>query len=129
MKFYKKTDFVIISVILLISLIIWGWYRLFYIDTPVVAAIYYDTKLVDTIELDNNQDSVFSIKQQENVVFRLHKDGSISFEKSDCRDKLCVRSGKLKTVGESAACLPNKISIKIIRKNKYSDHDLDIVIR
>lgn len=129
MRFFKKTDIPVIAGILLISLALWGWYRISYLDTPVVAAIYYDSELVEVVELNLNTEKEFRVKQQPDVVFKLHKDGSISFLKSDCKDRLCIRSGRLKTVGQSAACLPNKVSVKIIRKNKNADHDLDIVIR
>ena len=32
---------------------------------------------------------------------------------ADCPDKTCVKTGKIKYVGESIICLPNKISIVI----------------
>ena len=107
-----------IAGILLISLALWGWYRISYLDTPVVAAIYYDPELVEVVELNLNTEKEFRIKQQPDVAFKLHKDGSISFLKSDCKDRLCIRSGRLKTVGQSAARLPNKVSVKIIRRIK-----------
>jgi hypothetical protein len=128
MKFFKKTDIIIVSAILLISLVIWGSYRLFYAETPVVAEIYYETELVETVDLGKSEDKVFSIPQNGHVVFHLYQDGSIRFEESDCPDKICIRSGRLKTVGESAACLPNKIIVKIVRKDQHSDGDPDIVI-
>ena len=40
--------------------------------------------------------------------------GAISFEHSDCRDQICVRTGKLTKPGQAAVCSPlQKISIKI----------------
>ncbi|HHV50946.1 MAG TPA: NusG domain II-containing protein [Candidatus Avimonas sp.] len=127
MKLFKKSDLVVISAILLLSLGIWVWYKAYYSQTPVMAAIYYNSELVDTISLEGGRERDFSIGQNRNVVLRLYSDGSIAFVKSDCRDKLCIRSGKLRTVGQSAACLPNGVSVKIIRQ-KTSDDDLDIVI-
>ena len=42
----------------------------------------------------------------------------VFFSHSDCPDKVCVRSGKMKTAGQWAACLPNKTVVKIIGKEK-----------
>ncbi|MDD3692908.1 MAG: NusG domain II-containing protein [Oscillospiraceae bacterium] len=128
MKFIKKIDILIIAIILLSSLIFWGINRLNTTASPVVAEIYYKSKLVKTISLNNKKDITFSIPQKPNVIFHLYADGSIRFEKSDCRDKICVRSGKLNIVGESAACLPNEIILKIVRKKGDSPDDLDIIL-
>ena len=49
MRFFKKSDIPVIAGILLISLALWGWYRISYLDTPVVAAIYYDSELVEVV--------------------------------------------------------------------------------
>jgi hypothetical protein len=128
MRFFKRTDIIIVLSILLISLAIWVFYGLFYADTPVMAEIYYESRLVERVDLGKNEDRVFTIPQNEHVVFRVFRDGSICFEESDCRDRICIRSGKLKTVGQSAACLPNKIILKIVRKDRYSKDDPDIII-
>ena len=61
------------------------------------------------------------------MVFHLYPDGGICFEKSDCSDKICIHAGKLYTVGQSAACLPNGIIIKIVPAGEHSDNDIDIV--
>ena len=127
MRFFKRTDIIIVSSILLISLAIWVFYGLFYADTPVMAEIYYESRLVERVDLGKNEDRVFTIPQNEHVVFRVFRDGSICFEESDW-DRICIRSGKLKTVGQSAACLPNKIILKIVRKDRYSKDDPDIII-
>lgn len=128
MKFFKKTDLLIVSAILVVSLVFWGAYKLYFSQTPAIAEIYCDSKLVETVDLSKKEDRTFSIPQNEHVVFHLYSDGSIRFEKSSCRDKRCIRSGRLETVGERAACLPNRIVMKIVRKSKRSDGDLDIII-
>ncbi len=43
---------------------------------------------------------------------------AVFFSHSDCPDKVCVRSGKMKTAGQWAACLPNKTVVKISGKEK-----------
>ena len=43
------------------------------------------------------------------------RDGTAFVEKSDCKDKICMRS-ILKKSGDSAVCLPNKLSVRISGK-------------
>lgn len=128
MKFFKKTDILIILSILFISLAIWGINRIITEGSPAVAEIYYKSQLVKTVDLNKGQDRTFSVSQNPNVVFHLYKDGSIRFEQSDCRDKICIRTGRLKTVGQIAACLPNKIIMKIVRSENHDPDDFDIII-
>jgi hypothetical protein len=39
---------------------------------------------------------------------------------SDCPEKICVKTGKITYVGEIIVCVPNKVVIKIIGKQKNS---------
>ena len=75
-----------------------------------VCEIVYDGQLVRTVPLD--QDGVFSIDELPNVVFEA-KEGEIAFIRSDCPDKVCILSGYLHTPGQMAACLPNRVAIRI----------------
>ncbi len=36
------------------------------------------------------------------------------FLESDCPDRLCVQAGLLTRAGESAVCLPNRVSVRIV---------------
>ena len=63
MRFFKRTDIIIVSSILLISLAIWVFYGLFYADTPVMAEIYYESRLVERVDLGKNEDRVFTIRK------------------------------------------------------------------
>lgn len=47
--------------------------------------------------------------------------GAVSFLHSGCRDQICVRTGKLTKAGQTAVCLPAKISVRIIGR----DHTVD----
>ncbi len=128
MKFVKKADIVVISIIVCIALICLSLYHFNFSKKPVVAEIYFQSKCVKVIDLTENKDYKFSISEKPHVVFHVFSDGSICFEESDCPDKICVKTGKIDSVGESAACLPNEIVVKIVPKNKSSEDDLDIVI-
>ena len=39
------------------------------------------------------------------------EDGAAYIREADCPDKTCVRKGKLRYVGQSSVCLPNRLSV------------------
>ena len=62
--------------------------------------------------LELSQDTEFLLPQNPNVRFLVENDG-IAFAASDCPDQVCVNTGFLHRVGQSAACLPNLVSVTI----------------
>jgi len=128
MKFFKRTDILIIIGMIAVSVASWGIYNHAFAEDRVRAEIYYYSDLVKTVDLNTGKDMTFFIPQDKNVVFRLYKDGSIAFVESDCPDKVCIHAGKLKTAGQFAACLPNGIVVKIVPVKDRSADDADLVI-
>lgn len=128
MNFFKKTDLIIVFIIFIVGLALWLVFNFNNSDKPAKAEIYYKSELVSTVDLNTREDKRFSIPQNNNVIFHLTKDGHIGFEKSDCPDKICVRTGMLKNIGETAACLPNEIILKIVPLINRSDDELDMIV-
>lgn len=128
MKFFKKTDMIIIGVILVVAVIAAVLYQTKFGKQPAVAEIYYYSELVETVKLDEKVDKTFTIPQNSHVVFHLYEDGTISFEESDCPDKVCIHTGKIGMVGETAACLPNGIVVKIVQKSGRTKDTVDIIV-
>lgn len=127
MKFFKKTDLIIILILLVISATVYMTYHYLAQDKEAKAEIYLESKLMKTVVLSTGEDSTFSIPGKETVAFHLYEDGSIAFESSDCPDQICVHSGRLHIVGQSAACLPNGLILKIVPINGYNGKN-DVVI-
>lgn len=128
MIFYKKSDFAVIMVIIALGVLFLFGYKAVFGGKSAKAEIYYKFRLAETVPLDRGTERIFSIRQNRNVVFHLYKDGSICFEKSDCPDKVCVRTGRLSMVGETAACLPNQIILKIVSAGGSNDDNVDLII-
>ncbi|MBN2557781.1 MAG: NusG domain II-containing protein [Clostridia bacterium] len=126
MRFFKKTDIIIILVIIAASLVVWGAYRHATRKEPPRAEIYHYSQLVKIIDLDKGEDLVFSIAEEPDVVFHLYPDGSICFEESDCPDQICVHTGRISAPGQFAACLPNGITMKITTGDDADTPDLVI---
>lgn len=127
MKFFKKTDIIIITAILAVSAAIWAVYGAVNSGNKALKAeIYYYNELIAVIDMNTGEDKRFSFPQNKNVVFHLDKEGNISFENSDCPDKICIKTGKLNKAGQSAACLPNGFVMKIVPAGGRSPDDVDI---
>lgn len=132
MKFSKKKDLIIIVLILLIavaSYFIYNIYNQKMRNAGAKAEIYYGSDLVMTVMLNEKIDKTFSLPQNEHVIFHLYEDGTIRFEESNCPDKLCIKSGRLKHIGSSAACLPNKVILKIVPVKDTDSNDVDLIVR
>lgn len=129
MKFFKKSDILVILIIIISGGVLWMVYNSFFASKPAKAEVYYKSDLIKTVDLVKGQDKTFSIPQNKHVIFHLASDGRIRFQESDCPDKICVKTGWLSKVGQTAACLPNEIILKIVpRDNKRSDNDIDMII-
>lgn len=76
----------------------------------VTAVIWRDGEKVREIDLSAVEKS-FEI--QVNGCVLLVERGKISFASSTCRDKLCKKSGYLSKNGDTAACVPNKVVVRI----------------
>ena len=119
--FFKKKDLLTAAVLLAAAAVLWlgmntGSKEYIYAD------IYYDSKVIKTIDLIKTPDTEFSLSENKHVVFQI-RDGKIAFIHSDCPDKICINTGFLSANGQSAACLPNRLLVKI-----RSSDDTDIVI-
>ena len=129
MMFYKRKDYLIILLLLVAAGALYFFNQWNAKDKPVVAEIYVESEKIQTIVLDEAADRTFSIQERPAIVFHFYEEGSIAFESSDCPDKVCVRSGKLHLAGQSAACLPNGVIIKIISTDANNKDGMDLVIQ
>lgn len=124
-NFFKWSDLPLLLVLIAAGLFFWLLPNQNRSEEGTVAEIYYQSELVKTIDLTKGEESVFSIDQKPDVIFHVFPDGSVCFESSDCPDKVCVHTGKLRYAGQSAACLPNGIVLKI----KSTSGGADLILR
>ncbi len=115
MKFAKKSDVILILAIAAAGLLLWVYFGGFFGRSEGLRAeIYHNSSLVRVVDLTGGNEESFSIEGEAGVVFHLYADGSIAFAESDCRDKVCVKTGRLRSAGQTAACLPKRIYVKIV---------------
>ncbi len=108
-RFFNLRDILIIAFIAVFSIV--AFYYFAKGDEGAYAEILYDNKVIKRVDL--SVDKEFSLKNYENVVFKVEK-GGIAFISSDCPDKVCVRTGFIKNKGQSAVCLPNRLTLRIV---------------
>ena len=56
-------------------------------------------------------------------------DGKAYIKEADCPDKLCVKQGKIKRVGQSLICLPNKVVVEVVDTKPDSDSGVDAIVK
>lgn len=122
-KFVKKIDILIIFVLILVCVFI--YFKIFnnkYKKT--LAQISYNGRIIREINLENAKDEIFTLKENKNVSFQI-KDSKIRFVNTKCPDKLCENVGYIYQPNSVAICMPNKVTLKIV---KQKDNETDIIV-
>lgn len=114
----KKHKFIYLADIILIAVILSGaflWNVLKNTQEPSCAVIYVDGQEYKRVDLKIFQE--INIEKVKIIV----EDETVCIVSSDCPDKTCVKSGKIKSVGSTVACVPNKIVVTIVKNHNYVD--------
>ncbi len=116
--------FILIALALILFFVTWSTRT----STDLVAKIYYDGQLVEVVELVPGMEKDFQFDVEPSIVIRQFADKSIAFMSSDCPDRVCIKSGRLRRAGEFAACVPNRFLIVIEGAEPSSgQEDVDLV--
>lgn len=93
----------------------------------VLAAIYFlqphkgDTVIIRhngniVQKADLNTNAIIDIGGKNTVVI---EDGQVYMQYADCPDKLCMRQGSISDNRKEIICLPNRVTISVIKKSEY----------
>lgn len=115
MKFINLRDGIIVAVIFLSALL---YIFLCNFSSGDIAEISVGGEVVKTVSL--NKDDSFSVG---NVSFEV-RDGEIFATSSPCHDKICIKTGGIKNVGETIICLPERVSVRIVGKSESDSADI-----
>lgn len=103
-----RNDLILIAVLLTFSLI------------PLAFSFNSDKKFalikIDGViirELDLTEEKTFVIESGGGKNIVEIKSGAVSVIAADCPDKICIRRGAIKNIGETIACVPHKLLIEI----------------
>lgn len=122
-SFFKKSDIVIILSVLAAALLFLLWTSLGKDGSDAVAEIYVDGELFRTVDLSQVEEPyLLELDAQLHVVLEVSP-GGIRFVESECRDKICVHTGRLTGQPDYAACLPARVAVKIVSAGKQAELD------
>lgn len=117
MKLLKKCDLIIVAAVLLAALLI--ALPRFNETNKLTAEIYVDGTLERTIDL-SSVDGEYSFSPADGIEITVNKN-EIYFSHANCKDKLCIKSGKLTGAGQTAACLPSRVVISVKSEKNKND--------
>ena len=115
-----RLDIIIIAAILLVSLSLLLIVTLSKEEGSVVV-VEIDGTTVATYPLDKNAE--YSLNGGSNVL--VIEDGVAYMNYSNCPDHTCEKTGKIRYVGQTIICLPNKIAVTI--KGDNAEGGVDFV--
>ena len=113
-----KIDIIVVASLLLLSLtalLIFSLTRVEGADVPTAAVeITVDGEIVATYSLFD--DGTYVLNGGTNAI--VIEDARVYMIHSECPDHTCERTGKIKYVGQSIICLPNKLSVTIVGESE-----------
>jgi len=111
-RLFNKYDFPVFAAVIIIAAVIYIFTGL---EKGAVCEIKIDGKILHAIILSGHERD-FELPENPNIKFKI-KDNAIAFISSDCPDKICVNTGWLRYSGQTAVCMPNRVSIHVTGNN------------
>lgn len=126
-KFIKRTDMIVIAVILIIAFAIFLINRIYFSHNGDEVIVTIDNAEVGRYPLD--EPMTMTIKGYQNGTNTLViKDGKADIIEASCPDQICVDQHSVSKTGESIICLPNKVVINIISSSD-NEAEVDIIAK
>lgn len=103
-----KWELVMIAAMLLLSLTL-----------VLVISLTKEEGAVAVVEIDGDEVATYSLDTDGEYVLNggtnvlVIEDGCAYLSYAECPDHTCVRTGKIRYVGESIVCLPNRLSVTV----------------
>jgi len=113
-KLFKRTDALLIGLILLAAALCWFFTR--QNGALESCRVLYNGKAVSSVPLGG--DAIFTVPEAPGMVFEI-KDGKVAAARSDCPDKTCVNMGYIGSSAQKIVCLPNQIVVEVV--TRYND--------
>ena len=127
----KKADILVVFLILITSFFIYFFTNDFPKgdeNSSKKVVITVDGKIFKEISLTKNTDLDVKVDSEygHNVIHI--ENGTVEMHESNCKDKICMKMGKISLTNDSIICLPNRLMVKIV-DDEPSDESLDLIIK
>ena len=120
-RFFRWGDFVVMAVVLLLAGI--SFFSLYIQASPGSTAVVTTPDGTLILPLNTDSQRILTGNNGIEVVIRV-SNGRIRFEQSGCPDQICVNTGWLSKNGQSAACLPAGIAVRV----ENGEEGLDYIV-
>ena len=116
-KWFQKTDLLLILLIAAAAAVLFLWPR----EQGAAAVVSQDGRELYSIDLTRVETPYdLSVGGEYPLVIHVEK-GAVWVRQASCPDQVCVRTGKLSKSGQSAVCLPAKVTIQVTGSEKEFD--------
>jgi hypothetical protein len=115
----KKTDYILLGIIIFIGVII-----------GLVIFLKSESGNSVQIRVNGDENQNYEIKGADGATnLLIIKDGKAWIKEASCPDGLCINMGKISQNGQSVICLPNKVVVEIISDTTEADDmGVDIIV-
>lgn len=112
----KKSDFIVIFSVILISVIL-AVFLYFQQDDGAYVVVRINGEEVGEYSLLQN--GTYTLNDGTNTIQIENK--TVYMKDADCPDKLCVHQGKIDKEGQVITCLPNKLTVTVYGTDKTAE--------
>ena len=115
-RFCAADAVAIAGVILLAGLSALYVYRTFLFGSPsqsLEVVFTIDGETVYSVPLQSDEVQTFTTTGDLGSITVTVRDGEAAITAADCPDQICVRTGRISTVGQAVVCLPNHAVLRI----------------
>lgn len=113
----KRNDIILFLAVIFVAGVVFAGYKKAHSESGDIVRVTIDGRVTGSYNLKDNK----TIELNGGTSIMLIKDGKVLMESADCPDQICVNHRSISSNGESIVCLPHKIVIEIITKEKDID--------
>lgn len=127
----KKADILVIILLVITSFLIYFFTNKLpkeENDISKKVVITVDGKIYKELPLTNNTKEKIDINTIYGKNEVIIENGKVYMHESNCKEKICMKMGKISIAGDSIICLPNRLMVKIVSDKKNED-SLDLIIK
>ena len=118
-RYFRRCDVLLLLAAVLLAGILWFCFS--HRDPGSVAVVEQDGEEVLRLELESLEGAQEKTFTSNGVTLQiLFEPDGVQVRSSDCADQICVQTGKLTRAGESAVCLPARISVTLLSQSEES---------
>jgi hypothetical protein len=125
----RKADFLLFFIFIAVAALIAAVPLVRSSDGAPRVRIIAQGELAGIYPLDSDNEIEIERDGHRNVV--VIKDNTVHMDYSDCKNQVCVNTGKISKPGETIVCLPNYVIVEIVSSEEGGEDDeaIDAVVK